>query len=113
LQRVTSANQLKRLVGAVVRSDFIDEHGGYVGENHTVTLEQVEECGFAPADMLNLIAAPAVERYFRCMSGSTNVSVFELQQLPLPNPDALRALMRAGMTAEDAAARLLYGGGCG
>lgn len=109
LQRVTSADQARRLVGAIVTQDFIDVHGGYVGENHTVTLEQVEDRGFAPEAMLRVIGASAVERYFRCISGSPNVSIFELQQLPLPDPDVLRALMRAGVRAEDAAGQLLYG----
>jgi adenine-specific DNA-methyltransferase len=111
LQRVTSADQVRRLVGALVSQAFIDEHGGYVGENHTVTLEHVEDRGISPEDMLRVISAPAVERYFRCISGSPNVSIFELQQLPLPEPRALLKLMRAGMAAEDAAARLLYGDG--
>lgn len=109
LQRVTSADQSKRLIGAVITRSFIDEHGGYVGENHTVTLERVEDLGFAPSDMLKLIAAPAVERYFRCISGSPNVSIFELEQLPLPDPDAVRALMRTGMTAVGAASYLFLG----
>ncbi len=109
LQRVTSADQSKRIIGAAVTDGFIEEHGGYVGENHTVTLEQVEDLGFAPEHMLDVIGAPAVEIYFRCISGSPNVSIFELQQLPLPDPDALRALMQAGLKADEAAARLLCG----
>jgi len=109
LQRVTSVDQLKRLIGVVIPREFIVEHGGYVGENHTITLEQVEDRGFGPADMLSLIAAPALERYFRCISGSSNVSIFELQQLPLPSPDTLRSMMRAKMTIAEATA-LLYGG---
>lgn len=109
LQRVTSVDQPRRLIGVVVPHEFIEAHGGYVGENHTITLEQVEGRGFEPAEMLSLIAAPAVERYFRCISGSPNVSIFELQQLPLPSPDALRAVIRKGMTIEEAT-DLLYGG---
>jgi adenine-specific DNA-methyltransferase len=109
LQRVTSADQSRRLVGTVITQNFIDEYGGYVGENHTLTIEHVEDRGFAPADMLKVIAAPVIERYFRCISGSPNVSIFELEQLPLPDPDDVRGLIRTGKTAEDAAAQLLLG----
>lgn len=91
LQRVTSNDQPKRLVGAVVPADFVQRHGGFVAENHVVVLEQVTP-GFTPSDLARLLACAPIDRYFRCISGSTNVSAYELGHLPLPNPFLLGVL---------------------
>lgn len=91
LQRVTSNDQPKRLVGAVVPAEFIQRHGGFVAENHVVVLEQVMP-GFAPTDLARLLACAPIDRYFRCISGSTNVSAYELRHLPLPKPSDIADL---------------------
>lgn len=110
LQRVTSTDQSRRLVGAVVSSEFVREHGGYVGENHVVILEHVKpHLGLSPKQLLRLLRTPLMERYFRCISGSSNVSVFELEQLPLPEPSQLKKLLRAGLSMERAVKALLLG----
>jgi adenine-specific DNA-methyltransferase len=110
LQRVTSSEQPRRLVGAVVSERFLREHGGYVGENHVVILEQVNpDIGIAPRTLLKLLETRAADRYFRCISGSSNVSVFELAQLPLPDPSELKRMLDRGESIDDAAAKLLQG----
>lgn len=91
LQRVTSNDQPKRLVGAVVPAEFIELYGGFVAENHVVVLEQVTP-GFSPANLARLLACAPIDRYFRCISGSTNVSAYELRHLPLPNPSDVGVL---------------------
>ncbi len=91
LQRVTSNDQPRRLVGAVVSEDFVATHGGFVAENHVVVLEQVER-GVAPERLARILASAPIDRYFRCISGSTNVSAFELRHLPLPNPSLMMEL---------------------
>ena len=111
LQRVTSTDQTRRLVGAVVSHEFIRKHGGYVGENHVVILEYVQpRSGFSPGQLLRLLRTPLMERYFRCISGSSNVSLFELEQLPLPDPSHLRRLLRRGVSMERAVETLLLEG---
>jgi adenine-specific DNA-methyltransferase len=108
LQRVTSNDQPRRLIGAIVSAEFIREHGGYVGENHVVIVEQSKrEVAVAPRQLLKLLETPFVQRYFRCISGSSNVSVFELEQLPLPDPLKLTRLLRRGLSIERAAEALL------
>lgn len=108
LQRVTSTEQPRRLVGAVVSDKFIQKHRGYVGENHVVILEQVApELEFSPQQLLALLETQGVDRYFRCISGSSNVSVFELSQLPLPDPVKLKSLLKQGVPMEAAAKKLL------
>lgn len=111
LQRVTSSDQPRRLVGAVVSEQFVREHGGYVGENHTLILEQVSDGHLPPRQLLALLDTSMVDRYFRCLSGSTNVSVFELEQLPLPDPEELKLLLSDGVSIEEATTRLLLKGG--
>jgi adenine-specific DNA-methyltransferase len=109
LQRVTSSEQPRRLIGAVLSEAFVKEHGGYVGENHVVVLERRDpSIGIAPRQLLRLLETNAVDRYFRCISGSSNVSVFELDQLPLPDPARLKTLMARGNSIESAAEQILF-----
>ncbi|MCW5572314.1 MAG: N-6 DNA methylase [Steroidobacteraceae bacterium] len=108
LQRVTSSSQPKRLVAAAVPEYILDTYGGFVGENHTVILEQVTpNPALPPAQLAQLLRTPTVDRYFRCISGATNVSVFELNQLRLPDPDRLKNLLTQGHNIAEAARRAL------
>ncbi|TDY24587.1 N-6 DNA methylase [Paraburkholderia sp. BL6665CI2N2] len=104
LQRVTSNDQPRRLVAAVVSKDLLAMYGGFVGENHTVILEQVShEPVLTPEQLAILLGTPTVDRYFRCISGATNVSVFELSQLRLPKPERLKAFLAQGYDLAEAA----------
>lgn len=110
LQRVTSNDQPRRLVAAAVPTQLIDTYGGFVGENHTVILEQViPNPALAPEKLAQLLGTPTVDRYFRCISGATNVSVFELSQLRLPDPDQLRSYLEQGYDMASAAHKVLVG----
>lgn len=109
MQRVTSNNQPRRLVAAAVSPGVFNTYGGFVGENHVVILEAVsEKPTLPPTELAKLLSTLAVDRYFRCISGATNVSVFELNQLALPDPQALlEALDKDGSMEE--AVRLVFG----
>lgn len=108
LQRVTSNDQPKRLIAAAVPKEFIDTYGGFVGENHTVILEQATDHPVLPPNLMaELLRVPTTDRYFRCISGATNVSAFELNQLVLPSPELLLARLASGMSMADAAQRAL------
>lgn len=97
LQRVTSNDQPRRLVAAAVPDSLLEAYGGFVGENHVVILERVSnEAALNPEQLAQLLATPTVDRYFRCISGATNVSVFELNQLKLPDPVRLKSLVDQG-----------------
>ena len=110
LQRVTASDQAHRLTGAIVSGSFVAEHGGFVGENHVVILEQnLETAALSLTEMLSLLKTTVVNRYFNCISGCANVSVFELQQLPLPDPKELKRLLDDGLSIEKAAEKLLLG----
>ncbi len=108
LQRVTSNEQPRRLVAATVPTQLIETYGGFVGENHTVILEQIApEPALTPAQLVQLLGTPTVDRYFRCISGATNVSVFELNQLRLPDPGRLRIYLEQGLDMANAARKAL------
>jgi adenine-specific DNA-methyltransferase len=95
LQRVTSNDQPKRLVGAVVSANFLKKYKGFVAENHVVVLEQVvSDPVLPPKHLVTLLGCAPIDRLFRCLSGSTNVSAYELNQLPMPNPCAAKAAMQ-------------------
>lgn len=97
LQRVTSNTQPRRLVAAAVPSQLFDDYGGFVGENHIVVLEAAADTPLlTPQELAELLAVPVVDRYFRCISGATNVSAFELNQLALPNPKLLLQFLAKG-----------------
>jgi len=90
LQRVTSNDQPRRLVTAPINQKLLNEHGGVVGENHVVFLEQVDKNpALTPTQLAYVLRSKPIDRLFRCISGANNVSVFELSQLPLPEPAAL------------------------
>lgn len=97
LQRVTSNDQPCRLVAAAVAQTVFTEFGGFVGENHVVVLEQAEgPPALSPTKLAQLLGTPTVERCFRCISGATNVSAFELNQLALPDPQLLLQFLAQG-----------------
>lgn len=106
LQRVTSNTQARRLVATAVPLWLFKEYGGFVGENHLVVLEQtVESPVLAPEELASLLAVPAIDRFFRCISGATNVSAFELRQLSLPDPHRLKELLKDGLSMPEAVHR--------
>lgn len=109
LQRVSSTEQPRRLVGAAVPAELFTEFGGVVGENHVCFLEQADgDCEISPELLAQILRTTTVDRLFRCISGATNVSAYELQHLPLPDPKKLLAAMARGLDIE-AAVRQAYG----
>lgn len=90
LQRVTSSDQRRRLVGAPVSRELLKRYGGVVGENHVVFLQQVNgKAVLSPRQFAQVLRSKPIDSLFRSISGAANVSAFELQQLPMPEPEAL------------------------
>ena len=106
MQRVTSNDQPRRLVAAPVPPVIFIEYGGFVGENHVVILEPaVPLPELDPTQLARLLSTHAVDRIYRCISGATNVSVFELSQLALPDPTKLKKNLSQGNNMEVAVNR--------
>ncbi len=109
LQRVTSNDQSCRLIPSVVSKTFLKKYGGFVGENHTVILEQVvAKPALMPKQMAELLGCYVIDRYFRCISGATNVSAFELSQLSLPDPAQLKHFLARGVSIEVASRMAVF-----
>lgn len=106
MQRVTSNDQPRRLVAAPVLKTIFIDYGGFVGENHVVILEpSLENPQLQPTQLAKLLSTHAVDRIYRCISGATNVSVFELTQLALPDPSKLKQNLNEGSSMEEAVNR--------
>lgn len=98
LQRTTSLEQDRRLIAAVLPESFLERHGGCVAiENHINMLRPIP--GRHPLVKPDVIAAlfnsRVLDEVFRCINGSTAVSAYELESLPLPEPEALKHLEKA------------------
>lgn len=112
LQRVTSNDQPRRLIASVVSKKLLNEYEGFVGENHIVILEQVvAKPALTPKQMAELLGSDVIDRSYRCISGATNVSAFELNQLSLPDPALLKRYLVRGNSIEDAVRKSVFG--CG
>lgn len=106
MQRVTSNDQPRRLVAAAVSTGTFRDFGGFIGENHVVIIEAIsDKPALPPSKLAKLLSTRAVDRYFRCISGATNVSVFELNQLALPDPQAVKDALASGRSIDDAVNR--------
>lgn len=103
MQRVTSNDQPRRLVVAAVSPGVFNTYGGFIGENHVVIIEAIsDKPALPPTKMAKLLSAHAIDRYFRCISGATNVSAFELNQLALPDPKTLKEATASGRNIDEA-----------
>ena len=103
MQRVTSNDQPRRLVAAAVSPRVFDTYGGFIGENHVVVLEATsDKPALSPTMLAKFLSAHALDRYFRCISGTTNVSAFELNQLALPDPRELLEAAASGRSMDEA-----------
>lgn len=103
MQRVTSPDQPRRLVCAEVDDEFMTRHQGVVGENHVIFLEQTSrQPPLSKRQFVALLSSEPIDRLFRSISGSVNVSIFELNQLTLPDPKILIDLINEGNSLDEA-----------
>lgn len=95
LQRTTSLEQSRRLIAAELPQSFIEKHGGAVTvENHLNMVKAIpgREPLISPRVITALLNSTVVDQVFRCMNGSTAVSAYELESMPIPPPEALLRL---------------------
>jgi hypothetical protein len=94
VQRTTSKEQGRRLLGAVLSQDFIDAHGGVVVENHLNVIHAPSRrlASVSPAAIEALLKSTVVDRVFRCISGSVAVSAYELNAIPMPSVSEMRRI---------------------
>lgn len=115
VQRTTSKEQERRLLAAVLPASFLKEHGGAVIENHlNMVYPDRKSTVVSAATISVLLNSVAVDRAFRCISGSVAVSAYELNSIPLPHPEQLVELeklikRRASKAALERAVDRFYG----
>ena len=103
LQRVTSTDQPRRLVGASLPQDLFEQFGGVVGENHVVFLVPTgRDVKLSTQLLAEVLRSETVDRLFRCISGAVNVSIYELSHLPMPDPTKLKAALAKHATIDAA-----------
>lgn len=103
VQRTTSKEQNRRILAASILQDFIDKNGGVVIENHLnmIFSPMLAVAKVSVATVEALLNTEAVDRAFRCISGSVAVSAYELNALPLPDLNQLielDQLIKLGLT---------------
>lgn len=104
LQRVTSTDQPRRLVCTVVPTDWLQEYGGLVAENHVIVVEPINglETTVSLQTLALILRSEIVDRLFRSISGAANVSIFELDEIPLPDPAIVKRELTVGNDIEHA-----------
>jgi len=103
LQRTTAKEQSHRLNAAVISDKFIDQYDGVVVENHVNVIKSDGDAFIAPETLAYILNTKAIDRVFRCISGSVAVSATELRALPLPPvivAKQIEELVKSGMDKE-------------
>jgi adenine-specific DNA-methyltransferase len=92
IQRTSNRKQKRRINAASIPHEFVNAHGGVVGENHVILLIAEAEALLPPSAMARLLnSAPVNEKYGR-MCGTISLSAKLLSQLDLPDPRLLESL---------------------
>lgn len=107
LQRTSSKDQSRRVRCAPIGQAFVDEYGGYVGENHVCFLVPIpgKQLAVSVVVLAKILNSVPVDRVFRCLSGTATVSAYELNAMPLPDPVIVRRAMTAGANPDEAVAK--------
>ncbi|MGE4343644.1 MAG: class I SAM-dependent DNA methyltransferase [Geoalkalibacter sp.] len=103
LQRTTNRRQAKRLIAGYIPKNMIDEYGSLISENHTIVvypLPDVEQKVSYEA-MCRLLNSRPVDNRYRQVSGTVNVSVKLLKEMPFPPPMLIQNMLRDNLTPAD------------
>ncbi|WP_198045581.1 Eco57I restriction-modification methylase domain-containing protein [Kitasatospora mediocidica] len=92
VQRTTAPEQPRRLLAAALDQEALGRWGGrVVVENHVnVLTASQDDSPLTPALLTALLDSEAVDRLYRCLTGSVAVSAYELSALPLPSTAVLQ-----------------------
>jgi adenine-specific DNA-methyltransferase len=92
VQRTTAPEQPRRLLAAVLDAESLTRWGGRVSVENHVNVLTTQQVGspLTPRVLTALLDSDALDRLYRCLTGSVAVSAYELSALPLPGPQTLR-----------------------
>ena len=97
IKRTSNSKQARRIFSAVINSNFVQNYSAYLGENHINFLVPSSSTSTVDLELLSLILnSDPVDEAFRCLSGSSAVSKYELRRLPLPDLDYVQKRMEEG-----------------
>lgn len=96
LQRTTNRRQAKRLIAGYIPKSMIEEHGSLISENHTIVVYPLPgiEQKVSYETMCRLLNSSPVDNRYRQISGTVNVSVKLLKEMPFPPPAFLQTRLR-------------------
>ncbi|GGW96654.1 HsdM family class I SAM-dependent methyltransferase [Alteromonas halophila] len=95
VQRTTSKEQTRRVLGAVIPQEFIDQNNGVVIENHLNIVFCDKISKVVSEETINaLLNSEIFDRIYRCISGSVAVSAYELMSVPLPDCASMEKLQK-------------------
>ena len=111
VQRTTAVEQRRRIVAAILSADDLAAWGErVVVENHVNVLTCSDSGTPLTPELLGaLLRSRALDRAYRCLSGSVAVSAYELAALPMPGPDILSGWRDLPLGELEAAIEELYG----
>jgi len=93
VQRTTAPEQARRLVASELSPEQLTAWGGHVVvENHVNVLRPTTPYPTLDrAALTRVLATRTLDRVLRCLSGSVAVSAYELESIPFPDSNTVRA----------------------
>jgi adenine-specific DNA-methyltransferase len=95
MQRTTAREQEKRLLTAILPMTMFKACGAVIIENHLNVIQPITASPKVSLELLNIFLSTKIaDDVFRCISGSVAVSAYEIECMPLPNPELLIPLQK-------------------
>jgi adenine-specific DNA-methyltransferase len=88
VQRTSSRDQRRRVTAAAVPEAFLQQHGGFVGENHVLLLVRSRPDAPSPEALAKALNNPAVSEAMNRVCWSASIPVGAIRKLRLPPPTA-------------------------
>lgn len=106
VQRTTAKEQARRLVAATMPRSFVNENPSFTVENHVNMVRPLAAQSEVHLETItSIFNTEAIDAAFRCVSGSANVSAYELERgLPLPDRKeilSIQRLIQSGAARQD------------
>ncbi|WP_244236152.1 Eco57I restriction-modification methylase domain-containing protein [Micromonospora inaquosa] len=110
VQRTTAPEQTRRIVAAHLDLEaLVARHGRVTVENHVNVLRPSGPDPVLTLEaMTRLLATKTMDQVIRCISGSVAVSAYELESIPLPDLEVVRAWNELEGAALEAAVATAY-----
>lgn len=109
VKRTSNSKQSRRIYCALINRDFVQDYEAYLGENHINLLVPEEPSISVNLELLaQVLNSAPIDDAFRCLSGSSAVSKYELSRLPLPDMEDVQKRLDEGFDIGEAVRLGLY-----